>query len=425
MNDFFFLIYLFLALFVVVDGTLKLISSIMRIKEGALCVQYFFYFVFYIFFIVPMVINLVFAGYQYEIFWQANEAMRDYLSMIIYAVFVYVFSFFIYNSAKKDEGIVHDRYYINLGVVNICTVTIIVCFLITIAVSGIQVLTGGYGYAYINKDLNVNEAVIGCGVVSYLVVLAHIKLISRFRLLILTFIVLCFFWIVGKRYIIAETLIMCICVLGMVGVIDGKKMVNYLVVGGVSIVAFGFLYGVFFKENVTSIIDYLNIDFSRQYTLVYQFYCDRIGRNISINKFDGVVYLVTFFIPRLIWEFKPYPFVNYLTLSLTGQDYVEFVNAGFATTCSIFSDLFDSFGYLGILLGIYLFVKLFHKANNEMRVHYKVITIYICVKLITVQLSSSIVQITVVLIILFLSSIFTKNIEVNPQFELYEDTDTE
>lgn len=417
-GEFLYLTYLIVAVITTLDGIYKSALSIKMIRKEVLSVQYFVYLVYFVFFVLPIIINLIYQNYHYQIFWRADNAMRHYPSLIMYALFVLIFSHFIIKSAKKDKTISHEKYEVNLGLVNICTITMFVCLALTIIVSGIQVLTGGYGYAYINKEVNLNEAVIGCGTVSYLVILAHYKMLSKFRILIVTFIMLCFFWIVGKRYIIAETLALSLFVLGVIGVINGKKVVRYMFIGGALILGLGFLYGVAFKQNVTSFLDYINVDFSRQYTLVYQFYCNQIGRQISVNQYDGITYLLTFFVPRFMWEDKPYPFVNYLTLSLVGQDQVEFVNAGWATTCSIFSDLFDSLWFWGLALGVFLFIKLFHRANRERRVHYKVILIYFILRLITVQISSAIVQITVVALILYISSKITKTQFVTSDFKL-------
>ena len=346
---------------------------------------------------------MIFVGYEYEVFWRANDAMKDFVSNIEYLAFVSIFSYFIMKSSKKDVKMQNSSIEINHSITRFGSLAVVFSFVLTIALSGIEVLIGGYGYAYINSEVvNLNESVVGTGIIGYLIVLGNLRFVSRTKILFLTIIVFCFFWIVGKRYIIAETMIMIICVLGITKYISGKKMVQYLVVSGAFLLPLCFLYGLLFKENTTSFLDYFNVDFSRQYTLVYQFYCDRIGRDISINSYDGITYLLTFFVPRVLWIEKPYPFVNYLTLSLVGQDYVEFESAGWATTCSIFSDLYDSFSILGLALGIMLFLKIFKKINKEKRTHYKILWIYVTVKLLTVQISSTILQITAMLILVFL-----------------------
>lgn len=397
--------YFVLAIITVLKETISFFSALRALRSNQMCIQNFVYLIFYLFFVSPILSQVLFPNYNYTIFYRADDAMRDLSSNLIYLVFIWVFSFFIRRSATKDSKLLSDRLEVKVFVTNVCSWIVVICFLLTIALSGVQVILGGYGYAYLNKEIvGVNEGIIGCGIISYLVVLGSHNYVSKIRIAFLSIFVFGFFWIVGKRYIIAETLIMVICILGMTKGISGKKMVKSLFVCGGFILLGGFLYGVFFKQNVDSFLDYLNVDFSRQYTLVYQFYCDKIDRQISINKYDGIVYLFTFFVPRLLWWEKPYPFVNYLTLSLVGQDDVAFENAGWATTCSIFSDLYDSLSFFGIAVGIWLFLKLFRKVNTETRCHYKVLLMYLSVKLLTCQISSSIVQITVVLFIILISS---------------------
>ena len=374
-----------------------------------MCIQNFVYMLFYFFFVIPIFTQIMVPDYHYIIFYRADDAMKDISSNLTYLIFVWCFSYFILKSEKKDSKFVSNELIVNTFVTNVCAWTVFICFLLTLALSGVQVIIGGYGYAYINKEIaGVNENIIGCGIISYLIVIGSHKYVSKFRIAFLSIIILAFFWIVGKRYIIAETLIMVICVLGITKGISGKKMVNSLFVGSIFILGGGFLYGVFFKQNVDSFLDYLNVDFSRQYTLVYQFYCQEIGRNISINKYDSIVYLLTFYIPRIFWFDKPYPFVNYLTLSLVGQDDVAFENAGWATTCSIFSDLYDSFSLFGLALGIWIFLKLFRYVNTEKVCHFKVLIMYLIVRLLTTQISASIVQISIVFLIILISSRMVK-----------------
>lgn len=401
------ILYFVLAIITVFKETLSFFSALKKMRAGDMSIQNFVYLIFYFFFVFPILSQILVPDYHYIIFYRADDAMRDPSSNLIYLAFIWVFSFFIHYSAKKDKKLLSDQLEVDVFVTNVCSWTVFICFALTLALSGVQVILGGYGYAYINKEIvGVNEGIIGCGIISYLVVLGSHRYVSKFRIAFLSIFVFGFFWIVGKRYIIAETLIMVICILGMTKGISGKKMIKSLFVGGAFILIGGFLYGVFFKKNVDSFLDYLNVDFSRQYTLVYQFYCDKIGRQISINKYDGIVFLLTFYVPRILWWDKPYPFVNYLTLSLVGQDDVAFENAGWATTCSIFSDLYDSLSYLGLVLGIWLLVKLFRKVNTAKKCHYKVLLMYLIIRLLTCQISSSIIQITVVFFIVLISSWF-------------------
>ena len=292
MDVLFIFVYTLLALCTVIQCSAYCAQSLKHLKNGNLCIQYFIYLLFFLFYVVPIVSQTIFVGYEYEVFWRANDAMMDFVSNIEYLAFVSIFSYFIMKSSKKDAKMQNSSIEINHSITRFGSLAVVFSFVLTIALSGIEVLIGGYGYAYINSEVvNLNESVVGIGIIGYLIVLGNLRFVSRTKIIFLTTIVFCFFWIVGKRYIIAETMIMIICVLGTTKYISGKKMVQYLVVAGAILLPLCFLYGLLFKENVTSFLDYFNVDFSRQYTLVYQFYCDRIGRDISINPDDGIAYL--------------------------------------------------------------------------------------------------------------------------------------
>lgn len=409
--------YSIFAITIIIYCSVFLINICKQLWKNKICAQYFIYLLFYFFFIVPIISQLIFPNYEYLIFWRANVAMRSLIPNFIYLIFVFTFIYCLKKSTRRVR-IAKLRHRNQTLIINICSWIVVGALVFSIINTGPMIILGGYGYAYLNNDVvDLNEWVIGCGILSFLVVLGFRKEVSSFRIIFLGFIVFLFFWIVGKRYIVAETLIMSISVLGMTGSISGKKMLKYLIGAGIFIIGVGFAYGILFKENVTSFIDYLNVDFSRQYTLVYQFYCSMNGRNISINDFDGITYLLTFFVPRTLWPDKPYPFVNYLTLSLVGQDNVEFTNAGWATTCSIFSDLYDSLSFLGIALGIWLIMKLIKQINDSTSVPFRVLLIYITVKLLTVQISSSIIQISIMAIIIL---IFTNRSTRKIRYPLYD-----
>lgn len=405
MNDNQLILYAIFAITSVLYCSIILFSIVKKLWHNYVCVQYFVYLLFYFFYVVPIISQLWYPKYEYEVFWRATPAMRELFPNLVYLAFVVVFSFFLRKSMKVNSTMVELDFHAKKRIINVCSFIVVGVLIFTIVNTGPIVILGGYGYAWLNSDIiELNEWVIGCGIISYLIVLGYKKYVSSLRIVFLSFIVFLFFWIVGKRYIVAETLIMAISILGMTNSIKGKKMLKYLGFAGIFVLVAGFAYGALFKENVSRFLDYFNVDFSRQYTLVYQFYCTQIDRKISITSFDSIVYLATFFVPRSLWPEKPYPFVNYLTLSLVGQDDIEFTNAGWATTCSIFSDLYDSLSFIGIFLGIYFFVILFKKINNARLAGYRILLLYFAVKLLTVQISSAIIQMSVMTVVLFILS---------------------
>lgn len=389
--------------------TVNLYNFVIKISNGNKTFQPYFYLVFYFFYILPLILQIVSPSHQYIIFWRANEAMADPLSNVKYDLFALVFSYIIVRSGKKATamGIADIKY--NKVLIVICTWFIIFVFAWTIAQNGISVFLT-FAAGYLNQNLNVNEVLLGSCVLCYLTLLGHRKYISRGRFVIVTLLTIVIIWIIGKRYIIAETVMIGIFILSITGDLNGKKVIRYIAAGGVGIIAFCVFYGYFIKGNLLSVVDYFMVDMSRQYTLVYQFFCSSIGRKISIGQFDAILYLVIFWIPRSVWPGKPYPFVNQLTYSLVSADTLTaYFNMGWATTCSIFSDFFDSLSWIGIIVAFFLITYFLKVINRSSRLHYKILAMYFTIHLITVQFSAAIVQIFICLLIFIFSDLIGKN----------------
>lgn len=386
---------LLLQIITIVICTGLLLRSLRRLRFGHSLVQYLCYIIFYFFFVVPIILQLIFPDYQYQSFWRANEAMADGWCNCLYYFFVVIASIVMIRSSKKDFYTETTVMTVNQLQINTCSIIIIICFASTIFTNGFSIITGGYGIRFMSDAYSVNEIFIGCGIISYLTLIAQISNVGKIRFGFLTILIVLFFWIVGKRYIVAETLVLSVYILAITKQIDGRRLVRYILTGSLLIILSAYLYGVLIKGNVDSLIDYFNVDLSRQYTLVYQFYCRQIGRQISLNGFDAIVYLVLFWVPRSMWPNKPYPFINSLTWSLVSNGGANGTNLGWATTASIFSDLFDAFSYLGLVLGLALLVFVMRKCNRTSKTYIKVLWMYTAVRLMTVQLSSAIVQIVI------------------------------
>lgn len=375
---------------VVVLCSLNCLHSLSNLYRGKKTFQHYFYLLFYFFYVGPVILRIFFPEHQYTDFWKANAAMNDPLSNILYYIFALAFSHVIMRSGKKTVPAAPYRLTYNKLFIEVCTFIMIAVFLLTVAQNGTSLLR----YAE-PAGRNIHEDLIGCGTICYLVLLGCQKHLSKSRLLIVTLLEVSFFWFVGKRYIVAETVILGIYILSITGQLNGKKFIRALIFGGGGILLFCVIYAWLMKRrHFVSILNYFMVDMSRQYTLVYQFYSSIIDRQISINRFDAVKWILTFWIPRSLWSEKPYPFVNQLTYSLIGyNELATLYNVGWATTCSVFSDLFDSFSWFGIALGFWLFTKLFQAVNQTRKPHYKVLLIYLCIRLLTVQLSSYIIQV--------------------------------
>lgn len=393
---------------VFIIGTIVLLLCFRKIYQGNKAFPYFFYLIYYVFFILPMFVQILFPNHVYLAFVRANEAMNDSLAHLIYDCFCLSFVFIIYACGKKTRKN-KATLIINTGVAKVCFLIMVSVFIYTVATNGVaRLIPYGSGYKGIS---NVNEVLVGCCTISFLVILASRPKISKTILICSSILEIAFCWFVGKRYVVAETAIVSLVILALTNQISGKKFILFGIIGSIAIFVFSIIYGLFLKGNYSSLVDYLMVDMSRQYTMVYQIHCFLIGKDISVHRFDSIFYLLTFFIPRSLWSAKPYPFVNQLTYSLISwSDIPSNQNVGWATTCSIFSDLFDSFSFFGLILGFLLFVFLFHLFKRTNKAYYIVALSYLTIKLITVQISSAIIQLVICFVIIFITEkLFNKN----------------
>lgn len=408
MNDFFAGLELSMGLLDILVCSVYLWNTLVYIKKGSNAIHYYFYLIYYFFFIFPVILMILVPNYKYKIFWRANDAMEDPISNIIYYIFTMFFSVCIIHSSRMSREVKVKNFTYNRLAINTCTAVIIFVFLITIMRNGIGILTSGYGVHYTKGIYEINEPLIGCGIMCFLILLGYSEYVSKFRIWICSFIIIAFFSFVGKRYIIAETLILCVYVLSMTGKLQGRKFIKCLFLVASGVLGLCVAYGIVIKGNFTGIVDYLAVDFSRQYTLVYQIFSKNIERQISIYKWDAIIYILAWWIPRVLWPTKPYGFVNQLTISLTSEMDPILKNMGWATTCSIFSDLFDSFSYIGLLMGILIFVWILDKANKTSKPHQKIFLMYLSIKLVTVQISSWIIQIVLCFLMFSFCDVFGK-----------------
>ena len=426
-------IELFIKIIVFIILSLFLLLCLKKIWRGKTAIQFYFYLIYYIFFVAPLIFQLIFSDHSYTSFVRADEAMSNPLANLIYDIFCLALGLVIYISGVKTKNRKLELLKYNRSVIYVCYAIMVLVFLYTVLTNNpLNLLT--YGSSY--KGLaNVNESLTGMGTICFLVILSQKKAITSFTLsgkdtetrikirkkkavsnfIFYTsiFLVFAFCWFVGKRYIVAETLMVSFVVLGMSNQISGKKFMIMSVAGFAAILVFCVVYAIVLKGNFSSLTDYLMVDFSRQYTLVYQFHCFLTNKSISVHRFDAVLYLLLFWIPRAVWPTRPYPFVNQLTYSLISwYDTPSGENVGWATTCSVFSDLFDSFRFVGLILGFLLFMYLFRCINRSNKLYFKTILLYLLIRLATVQISSAIVPIVVCFIMIALAHIASKKLKL-------------
>lgn len=387
--------------------TVCCLKTVKRLYNGSHSIQNLVYLIVYFFFICPLILQLIFP-YSYEIFFKANAALNDVFSVSLYCVFICVFSVLLLKYGSIKKVIVANEFTFNSLTCKISCLIIIFALIYTLITNGLGILFAGYGARLSSSNTyEINETLYNMAMVGALVIIGQYKNVSKKLLLLLSIVFIILIWIHGKRFYIAEFLIMALFVLYITKAIRGETLVITGLILAILIIGYAYFYGAVLKGNTSSLLEYLSIDMSRHYTLIYQFYCKKNNIAISLGKFDAILFLLFFWVPRSVWINKPYPFVNALTRSLMGRPPLN-ENLGWATTCSIFSDLFDSLTLFGLVLGIILILFLCKRLNKSNSLEFKVIGIYLVVNLLTVQMSASLPTICLCAFIFMVCDLFGK-----------------
>ena len=253
---------LFVKIATILFCTVCLLNSLRKIYKGNHAIQYLSYLIVYFFFVLPVLIQIIFP-YTYVGFYKANDALKDGVPYIIYCVFIAVLSYFMIYYKPKTAVIVKDKVVCNKLLTNVSFIVIVLTLLYTILLNGIDIIFAGYGARLSNEKYSVNEVIISCSLLCYIILLAQAKRNRKGYLVLSTFSILLLLWIHGKRFILAEFAILTIFVLFATGAFKGKTFIYLLFGTAFAVVGFSYIYGVFIKHNANSFFEYFSLDLSR------------------------------------------------------------------------------------------------------------------------------------------------------------------
>ncbi len=388
----------------------------MRNDRNILC---FGFLLFYLFFVFPLIICSIF-DYKYNSFIMANEAMKDIWANIYYAIFVILVSLLLcIFTNKKTLNRSKSKKYVSRNISLLAFWFIVIVFLIILIRNGISILLDGYGARLNNTTYEIYEPLVSVSMLFYLILIHYTKKMGL-RKIIGTIVIVLLIYIHGKRFIAAQFLILIAFDLFYSKKVNGRTFVALISLCAILIIGLAYLYGVLLKKNTSSLVDYFLIDMSRHYTLIYQFFCKSSEKLISINNYDAIVADLFIFIPRNIWETKVYPFSNSITRSLLGLSPSN-ENLGWSTTITIFSDFYDSFGFLGLIMTIILFLIICFLINKSKNITIRILGIYFVMNFMTVQFSAYAIPCLIyVVTVLVYSAFFKKRIIRNGDINFYE-----
>ncbi len=163
-------------------------------------------------------------------------------------------------------------------------------------------------------------------------------------------------WMNGKRYIVAEALFLVLLALWYRGILAGTKLARAALCGAIGLMAFSVIY----QSSIRSISfdagshedaqENMRIDYTRDSRVKMAIYAELHPDSMRILDYRGenLVYYATCFIPRSLWENKPYSYASYFTSALLN---VYPRDLGWGMTTGTFDEAIANTGLAGLLIG--------------------------------------------------------------------------
>lgn len=209
-------------------------------------------------------------------------------------------------------------------------------------------------------------------------------------------------WISGKRFMIANILVLVIFYVVNMNLKSSTRKRMYVIIPLLCILLVGFSAFYLMKvrpmseTSFESIYDMLRVDFGRDDVIKYVINEEIINNNMILDyRGESFISLIGSFIPRKIWPNKPYPHYMYLTASILSVDKLN-IPAG--TTPSLLEMAICNFGFMGFPIGIGVLLILCAFIDKCTDIDRK--AIYLLVFIVLLTQSMDVYLITIVLLVL-------------------------
>ena len=214
-------------------------------------------------------------------------------------------------------------------------------------------------------------------------------------------------YIHGKRSIVAAFIFLFITGLLLTKVLNKK---TFFILTLIILCSFYFFIQGYGKniEDAKSFLDMYNglrVDFSRDYSLKFVIFHEIFNDNYVLPYLGAsYLFLLSFYIPRDIWENKPVPYAVYFTNSVFGNfgdDYFY----GWGLTTSFVSEAVSNLGILGLLFFPIIFSIIIDRVERLNSIFMKMLGYLIMVLLLVIQPMAIMVLIFVFLLLLTVSKL--------------------
>jgi len=392
---------------------------------------YFFFLpVFLIFYVLPMTLDYLTGlgfnpAYKYVV-----ESLEDEKTSVFYNFYVSgLILFFIWHSkkiklrGKKERLYLGDRATIVISkflkyynkFFTLYFIVLLIPIILTFVIGDLEFYRSyndrktAYNDLPEAHSLIVKFILLGVVLISFLItcILLDKKFFKKDRTFLVPLLVLVlgiYFWIHGKRSIVANYLIIQYTFLLISKAIPSRQIIRQLIVVLVAFIGFLIAYGKNIAEETFRTYWGLRLDFSRDYGLKFVLHNDLfLQRHILPYDFSSFLFNIFFYIPRELWSEKPQPYAVYFTNSAFGNFGKDEI-FGWGLTTSIFSEHISNIGWLGLLTAPLLIFYIFKKENESNDPLFKLLSILIAILLLVLQPISFMVLILLYLVLLIFKS---------------------
>lgn len=217
-------------------------------------------------------------------------------------------------------------------------------------------------------------------------------------------------WISGKRFMIANIIILFIFYIVNMDLNDftRKRIFRMVPILGILLVTFSAFYLIKVRPlsdvSFNSVYEMLRVDFGRDDVIKYVINKEIINdERILDYRGQSFIGLVTAFIPRKIWPNKPYPHYMYLTASILS---LNKLNLPAGTTPSLLEMTISNFGWIGFLVGVLLLPLLCLMIDKCKDIDSKAIWLILIVVLLTQSIDVYLITIVFYIIIRIFTILF-------------------
>lgn len=217
-------------------------------------------------------------------------------------------------------------------------------------------------------------------------------------------------WISGKRFMLANILLLFVFYLTSMPLTkkERKRLDTALPILATGLIIFSVFYLSVIRPmtetSTSSIYEMLRIDFGRDDVIKYVINKEIVkGEHILDYYGQSFLSLIASFVPRRLWENKPYPHYMYLTSSILGLN-IHNIPAG--TTPSLLEMTICNFGYWGFFLAIFILVVLTRWIDKIQDVDSKAIALVLMVVLLTQSMDVYLILIVVIILMRLLINLY-------------------